>query len=112
MGAAAPPVGADMMLMGILDRYIARVVLGGTLIALLVVLALDVFFSFIGEVGDIGRGNYHALDALAYIALTIPRRSMNCFPWPPCWAVSWAWACWPPTASWWPCARRAFPCAG
>ncbi len=69
-----------MMLMGILDRYIARVVLGGTLIALLVVLALDVFFSFIGEVGDIGRGNYHALDALAYITLTIPRRIHELFP--------------------------------
>jgi lipopolysaccharide export system permease protein len=71
---------AVMMLMGILDRYIARVVLGGTLIALLVVLALDVFFSFIGEVGDIGRGNYRALDALAYIALSIPRRVHELFP--------------------------------
>ena len=69
-----------MMLMGILDRYIARVVLGGTLVALLVVLALDVFFSFIGEVGDIGRGNYRALDALAYITLSIPRRVHELFP--------------------------------
>jgi lipopolysaccharide export system permease protein len=69
-----------MILMGILDRYIARVVLGGTLVALLVVLALDVFFSFIGEVGDIGRGGYRALDALAYIALSIPRRVHELFP--------------------------------
>ena len=69
-----------MIAMGILDRYIARVVLGGTLIALLVVLALDVFFSFIGEVGDIGRGNYRALDALAYIALSLPRSVHELFP--------------------------------
>ena len=66
--------------MGILDRYIARVVLSGTLIALLVVLALDLFFSFIGEVGDIGRGNYRALDALAYILLSTPRRVNELFP--------------------------------
>jgi lipopolysaccharide export system permease protein len=80
MGAAAPAVGAGMIALGILDRYIARVVLGGTLVALLVVLALDVFFSFIGEVGDIGRGHYGALDALAYIALSIPRRVHELFP--------------------------------
>lgn len=66
--------------MGILDRYIARVVLGSTLIALLVVVSLDTFFSFIGEVADIGRGNYQAIDALHYIALTIPRRVHELFP--------------------------------
>lgn len=67
-------------MMGILDRYIARVVLGSTLVALLVVLTLDLFFSFIGEVGDIGRGRYGALDALAYIGLSIPRRVHELFP--------------------------------
>ncbi len=67
-------------MMGILDRYIARTVLGSTLIALLVIVALDTFFSFIGEVGDIGRGNYDALVALQYTALTVPRRVYELFP--------------------------------
>ena len=64
----------------ILDRYIAGVVLINTLMALLVVVALDTFFSFVGEVGDMGKGNYGALQALQYIGLTIPRRVHELFP--------------------------------
>lgn len=64
----------------ILDRYIAGVVLTNTLMALLVVVALDTFFSFVGEVGDMGKGNYGALQALQYIGLTIPRRVHELFP--------------------------------
>jgi len=41
--------------MKILDRYLARAVIGGTLMALLVLLAIDVFFAFMNEVGDIGQ---------------------------------------------------------
>ncbi len=66
--------------MGILDRYIARVVLAATLMALFVVVGLDTFFSFVGEVADIGKGNYQAAQALQYIALTIPRRIHELFP--------------------------------
>ncbi len=64
----------------ILDLYIARTVIGGTLLALLMLTALDVVFSFIGELNDIGRGDYGLIQALVYTALTIPRRLYDLFP--------------------------------
>ncbi|MCG5495278.1 LPS export ABC transporter permease LptG [Ectothiorhodospira variabilis] len=66
--------------MKILRFYIARQVIGGTLLALLVLTALDVGFAFIAEIDDVGEGAYGWIQALMYTALTVPRRLYELFP--------------------------------
>lgn len=66
--------------MKILDRYLARTVIGGTLIALLVLLSVDLFFAFLNEVQEIGQGNYGLREALLYVGLTVPSRIHDLFP--------------------------------
>ncbi len=66
--------------MRLLDRYIARVVLLGTVLALSLLLSVDAFFAFIGEVSDIGEGNYGLIEAFRYILFTLPRRAYTLFP--------------------------------
>ena len=80
--------------MKIIDRYIAVVVITGTLTALLVVVGLDVFFSLIGQIEDVGEGGYTLLKMLATVVLTIPNGMYELFPVPRCWAVLSAWECW------------------
>ncbi|MGB5179043.1 MAG: LPS export ABC transporter permease LptG [Gammaproteobacteria bacterium] len=66
--------------MKIIDRYIAGVVISGTLTALLVVVGLGVFFSLIGEVEEVGNGGYTLLKMLATVVLTIPNSMYELFP--------------------------------
>jgi lipopolysaccharide export system permease protein len=63
-----------------LDLYIARVVAAGTGVAMLIVMGLDVFFSVIDEIGDVGRGSYDMSQMLQYVALTLPRGIYEFFP--------------------------------
>ena len=60
------------------DRLIAGAVLASVLLAWLVIVGLDTFITFAKEVGDIGHG-YTLSQAVAYIALTIPRRVYDWF---------------------------------
>lgn len=64
----------------IIDRYLARAVTGGTLIALLVLGALDVFFAFINEMGETGSNEYQWIEAAVHVGLTVPRRLYELFP--------------------------------
>lgn len=66
--------------MTILDRYIGRTVLLGTLTALTVLLALYVFMTFIGELQKVGQAQYTPLRALQFTLLTLPRWSGDLFP--------------------------------
>ena len=66
--------------MRILDRYIARTVVGGTGIALLIILGLDIFFNIISESADLGRGNYRVPQLLQYIGMGIPESLVEFFP--------------------------------
>ena len=66
--------------MRILDRYIGRTVIAGTLLALFILLAVDVFFSFAHEIQNLGKGRYMLGDIFAFIGLTIPRRVYEMFP--------------------------------
>ncbi len=66
--------------MRILDFYIARVVIGGTLGALAVLTALDTIFALIDEFEDVGKGAYGHIDALFYMAMTMPGRVYELFP--------------------------------
>ncbi|BCO33134.1 LPS export ABC transporter permease LptG [Thiohalobacter sp. COW1] len=66
--------------MKVLDRYLGRVVILASLLALLVLLAVDLFFGFINEIQDIGRGSYGLGDVLIYLGLSVPGRIHELFP--------------------------------
>lgn len=66
--------------MKIVDRYIAGVVIAGTLTALLVVIGLDTFFGLVGQIDDVGEGDYTLLTMVATVALTIPHSMYELFP--------------------------------
>lgn len=63
-----------------LDSYIGKAVLGGALLAWLAVIALESLFALLGELGDIGRGDYGVSDALTFVLLTLPGRAYHSFP--------------------------------
>lgn len=58
----------------LLDRYLAINIVAGMLLVLLVLLSLDLFFTFMNELDDVGRGNYDYLQALWYVLLSTPQR--------------------------------------
>ena len=58
--------------MPILGRYILRTVLGYTVLALFVLLALGALFLFISEQDDIGTGSYAASQAMTFVLLNLP----------------------------------------
>lgn len=62
------------------DRYIGGVVVSGTLIALLVLVGLDIFFSVIDEIDKIGRGSYTLPVMLQWLLLTTPQSLYELFP--------------------------------
>lgn len=62
------------------DRYIGRVVLLYALAVWAVLLGLDVTLGLVGELEDVGKGSYGVLDAVAHMALTLPRRAYQLFP--------------------------------
>ncbi len=62
------------------DTYIGKVVLGTVALTWSVLLGLDFMLSLVGEFGDIGKGRYGFAQALAYMALTVPRRAYGLFP--------------------------------
>ncbi len=66
--------------MRIIDRYIARAVITGTLLALAVLVAMFTFFSFIDHMGEVGRGNFGIWNVIEYVTLTLPRRAFALFP--------------------------------
>jgi lipopolysaccharide export system permease protein len=63
-----------------LDLYLGRVVLLNTLFAWLVVIVLEGLFAFLGEIGDIGRGDYELGDAILFVLLILPGRAYHSFP--------------------------------
>ncbi|MDQ3618436.1 MAG: LPS export ABC transporter permease LptG [Pseudomonadota bacterium] len=62
------------------DRYVGRVVIGSVLLTWAVLLGLDVMLSLVGEFGRVGEGRYGIIEALTYVAYTVPRRSYTLFP--------------------------------
>ncbi len=63
-----------------LDRHIGRAVLNAMLLAWAVVVVLDALFVLLGQLGDIGRGDYGLGDALRFVALGTPTRAWQVFP--------------------------------
>ena len=66
--------------MKLLDRYIAVAMAKGTGIALLVIMGLNVFFSIIEEIDELGEGSYTVSKMLQYVLLTLPRGIYELFP--------------------------------
>ncbi|AHE97536.1 LPS export ABC transporter permease LptG [Thioalkalivibrio paradoxus] len=64
----------------VLGRYVIAQVLIGTLFALLLLVTLDGVFALIGELGDVGRGQYGLWEAVVYVLLTLPRRVYELVP--------------------------------
>ena len=63
-----------------LDLYIGKTVVNATLLAWLVVSVLDALFVLLGELGDIGRGDYSLTDVQLYVLLGVPTRAWQAFP--------------------------------
>ena len=66
--------------MRLIDRYIATNVIGSTTTVLLALLAIFTFFSFIDELEDVGRGTYGILQAISFVALSVPALAYELFP--------------------------------
>lgn len=66
--------------MRILDRYLAGAVIGGTLLALAVLLPLLGFFLLADEMDQVGVASYRFLDALLVMGLSLPRYAYQIFP--------------------------------
>ncbi|MDH3218583.1 MAG: LPS export ABC transporter permease LptG [Gammaproteobacteria bacterium] len=64
----------------IINRYIQRNIHFGTLGALAMLVSIGLFFLFVGELDDIGQGNYGVLQALGYVALSAPARIVEFMP--------------------------------
>lgn len=66
--------------MKILDRYIIVILLKTTALALLALLALFAVLLLIDQLGDVGRGNYNVMKAIAFVFLTLPRLTCELIP--------------------------------
>ena len=66
--------------MKILDAWIARNVVGGALLVLVVLLALTAVLSFVEELESVGRGSYGIGGATEFVLLTLPRHAFVLFP--------------------------------
>ncbi|GAB2625608.1 LPS export ABC transporter permease LptG [Novilysobacter erysipheiresistens] len=62
------------------DLYLGKVVIGTVLLTWGVLLGLDFMLSLVGEFGDVGEGDYGAVEAFAYMLYTVPRRAYTLFP--------------------------------
>lgn len=62
-----------------LPAYVSRSVLASMMLVLVLLLGLEMVFSFIGELEDV-KGGYTAFEALVYIGLTGPRRAYDLLP--------------------------------
>src|SRR5262249_48317324 len=66
--------------MNLVDRYVARTVLGAILLVMAVLLVLGALFNFIDQQSNVGVGHYDMVEALIYSLLNLPRFALNAFP--------------------------------
>jgi lipopolysaccharide export system permease protein len=66
--------------MRILDRYIAGRLVKGYGTVMLFLLSMFSFLALIQELDQVGKGSYRVVDALQYIAFTIPQRIIDLAP--------------------------------
>lgn len=66
--------------MRIIERYIARTLVGHITMVLLVLLALYFFSTLMGEMDKTGGGRYSAMEAVIYSLMLLPRQAYELFP--------------------------------
>ncbi len=66
--------------MKLLERYLGRVVVGGTIMGLLLLVSIDTLMDFVNEMDDVGEQGYTFFRAVLYILLTTPQRIYELFP--------------------------------
>lgn len=66
--------------MKILHRYIARTILGATLLITLILTALYAFILFVDQLNDLGKGDYDAWHAMYYVIMSLPYQVYLFFP--------------------------------
>lgn len=63
-----------------LERYLARALYRGLVLALVLLVTLFSFGALAREFDDVGQGSYRAADAFLFVALTMPRRALDLLP--------------------------------
>ncbi|HEX9395712.1 MAG TPA: LPS export ABC transporter permease LptG [Burkholderiales bacterium] len=63
-----------------LERYLARLIFAAVGFVLLGFLALFAFFDLIGELAEVGRGEYHLKQVFTVVLLSIPAHAYELFP--------------------------------
>lgn len=63
-----------------IDRYVASSMLSGTVLVMLLLLALFSFLALAEELEDVGEAAYRTADAFAVTALTLPKRMVELLP--------------------------------
>ena len=66
--------------MKLLFAYIVVTVLKGAALVLAVLLGIGVFIEFVGQLGDVGVANYGLGSVVAYVALRLPRLTIEVLP--------------------------------
>lgn len=66
--------------MKVLERYIAKEILGAVLFVLIAFLALFAFFDLIGELKEVGHGGYQLQHAFLYIFMRLPGYTYDLIP--------------------------------
>jgi len=63
-----------------LDRYLGKAVLQATALVWLLLTLLDALQILLGQLADIGRGNYELADAMLFVLLNLPGRAWQLLP--------------------------------
>ncbi|PCJ88639.1 MAG: LPS export ABC transporter permease LptG [Thiotrichaceae bacterium] len=58
----------------VLDRYIAKSVISGCLLACFVMLSVFAFVDYIAQLSDVGKGDYGPFQAAVFVLLRLPQR--------------------------------------
>lgn len=66
--------------MRLLTRYLSREIYGSLALVFTSLLMLFAFFDLLGELSDMGRGQYNIYYVLLYVLLTVPTRIYELFP--------------------------------
>ena len=64
----------------VLDRYIARAVTTGCLMACFVMLSIFAFVDFVSQLNSVGTGDYGALQAAVFVLMRLPQRLFELSP--------------------------------
>lgn len=66
--------------MSILDRYILKAITGASFLVLGVLISLNGFVVFLGQLEDVGRGSFGVWDAISFSLLMLPTQTFDMMP--------------------------------